>query len=305
MQPRKWRFAPIRTPGYHTAGVLPTGDSQKRTLTLRAIPAPDSLRALRKVPGFSAVALLVLALGIGANTAIFSVVSSVVLGALPYPGADRLALIWDGGAHRQLRPGAARHPHRSHGGAAPGIAGPRYWHCGARTLACRVGTRADTLCGRQASRRVSTRDQPDPPLFYSRPSTQPSPGTHRTGLPALLSTSASVSSSGQPRVHSPSPCSASSVHSGWGFRSDRRSSARRRSSSLIPSTVPRPQPRAKALRGCSRGQRAQRLGPWAGCKPAAGYNPAPRKPLLHSPRKHPNMISEAGPMPPLRRGAQG
>jgi putative ABC transport system permease protein len=51
------------------------------------------VRVLRRNPGFAATAILTLALGIGATTAIFSVVDSVVLKPLPFPTADRLARI--------------------------------------------------------------------------------------------------------------------------------------------------------------------------------------------------------------------
>jgi putative ABC transport system permease protein len=51
-------------------------------------------RLLRKQPGFSATAILILALGIGASTAMFSVIDAVLLRPLPYPSADRVVTLW-------------------------------------------------------------------------------------------------------------------------------------------------------------------------------------------------------------------
>jgi predicted permease len=66
-------------------------------------------RLLRRSPGFTIAAALALALGIGATTAVFTLLDRVVLRPLPYPDADRLVMVWEtndtkGLAHERLSP---------------------------------------------------------------------------------------------------------------------------------------------------------------------------------------------------------
>src|ERR1044072_5069347 len=68
------------------------------------------LRTLVKNPGFAAVAIIALALGIGANTAIFSVVNGILLRPLPYKEPQRLAILWETQTNMQSETGDSNFP---------------------------------------------------------------------------------------------------------------------------------------------------------------------------------------------------
>src|SRR4051812_42809162 len=72
-----------------------------------------AVRGLARRPAFAAVAILTLAVGIGANAAIFSVVDAVLLRPLPYPEPDRIVMPWEFSGDVQMRIGFDRLPSSS------------------------------------------------------------------------------------------------------------------------------------------------------------------------------------------------
>ena len=74
--------------------IAPPPPSSRSWSVIDMLSIRVALRSLLRTPGFSLVVVLTLAIGIGATTAIYSVVDAVLINPLPYPTADRLQMIW-------------------------------------------------------------------------------------------------------------------------------------------------------------------------------------------------------------------
>jgi putative ABC transport system permease protein len=93
--PIPWNLLPFRSSSKQAAAGLPFIGGQERLLMRNLFSDLQlGLRILLRNPGFTVMAILLLALGIGANTAIFTVVNAVLLRPLPYQDSSRIMQIW-------------------------------------------------------------------------------------------------------------------------------------------------------------------------------------------------------------------
>ena len=107
------RFGDLQTTRAYCRAELLRREREKRRMTYFDELRQDlhyAVRALRRSPGFTLTAVVTLALGIGANTAIFSVVRGVLLEPLPFRAPDRIARVWQVNPSTGMNRGAVSEP---------------------------------------------------------------------------------------------------------------------------------------------------------------------------------------------------